>query len=226
MAVDKSYGSGYKNSGLSKATALKPGRLKKTAPTVAKARALKSRYAATAPSTARDKYSKKTVRSIQKGAANALEFATGVRVGSKGIKSVDPLALGMAFLPVGKVTRIATALKGAGKAKRAASLLARSASAERGRGIRDLISEARYIDDISRDALGPKDFGRASGQAGRYYEDALSNIRAAQKTRNNPSLVKTFPKINSQKKITQKNLRVGTKPTPSTRIIKVLKGER
>jgi hypothetical protein len=38
MAVDKSYGSGYKNSGQSKASALKPGRLKKTAPAVKNAK--------------------------------------------------------------------------------------------------------------------------------------------------------------------------------------------
>jgi hypothetical protein len=134
--------------------------------------------------------------------------------------------LAMSFLPIGRAKSIASSLAKAGQAKKAASLLTRSASAQRGRGVRDLISEARYIDDISRDALGPRDFGRASGQAGRYYEDALSNIRAAQKTRNNPSLVKTFPKVNPPKKITQKNLRVGTKPTQSTRIIKVLKGGR
>ena len=42
MARDKSYGSGYKNTGMSKATALKPGRLKKTAPAVAKAKVIKS----------------------------------------------------------------------------------------------------------------------------------------------------------------------------------------
>jgi hypothetical protein len=38
MAVDKSYGSGYKNSGKSKAAALKPGSMSKTAPAVKNAK--------------------------------------------------------------------------------------------------------------------------------------------------------------------------------------------
>lgn len=40
MGVDKSYGSGYKNSGKSKAVALKPGSQRATAPAVVKARSI------------------------------------------------------------------------------------------------------------------------------------------------------------------------------------------
>lgn len=79
MAVDRGYGSGYKNSGLSKSSALKPGRLKKTAPAVAKARTLQSRNDAASPSTARDKRNPKTVKALKRGArdlSNAL-FGTG-----------------------------------------------------------------------------------------------------------------------------------------------------
>jgi hypothetical protein len=74
MAVDRGYGSGYKNSGMSKTSALKPGRLKKTAPAVAKARTLKARNAAAAPSMARDKYDARTVRGIQQGITDLTGF--------------------------------------------------------------------------------------------------------------------------------------------------------
>lgn len=127
MGVDKSYGSGYKNSGKAKSVALQPGSLKKTSPAVAataSARTMAARNAAAAPSTKRDKYSAKTLGAIQGAAANALEFGTGVRLGQKGIKSVDPLGLAMA-LPVGKVLEAAKALRAAGKIARADSLTAR-----------------------------------------------------------------------------------------------------
>jgi hypothetical protein len=76
----------------------------------------------------RDKYNPKTAR----GAADVFEFATGVRVGRKGIKSVDPLGA-MAFLPLGKATRVAQTLLNANKGTKAAALMARSATAEAGR---------------------------------------------------------------------------------------------
>jgi hypothetical protein len=71
MGVDKSYGSGYKNSGQSKASALKPGSKKKTAPAVAKAMAIKSRNAAASPTKNRDKYNPRLVRDIGTGIAAA-----------------------------------------------------------------------------------------------------------------------------------------------------------
>jgi len=129
MAVDKSYGSGKSRTAAnSNARArVAAGRFTK-----GKKRAvdnLVSRNKAASPSMARDKFNPKVAR----GAADVLEFATGVRVGRKGIKSVDPLTLGMAFLPLGKATRVAQTLLNANKGTKAAALMARSATAEAGR---------------------------------------------------------------------------------------------
>jgi hypothetical protein len=133
MARDKSYGSGKSRTAANSNARARVAAKRFTKGPKSPIDNLVSRNKAASPSMARDKYSKKTVRSLQKGAANALEFATGVRVGRKGVKSVDPLALGMAFLPLGKATRVAQTLLNANKATKAAALLARSATSEAGR---------------------------------------------------------------------------------------------
>lgn len=107
MGVDKGYGSGYKNSGKSKASALKPSRLKKTAPAVAKARTLKERTAAASPSTARDKYNPKTVKALKRGAsdlANAVlgkqEYVNGQPVLESGVSGWKTIAAAIGKMAV------------------------------------------------------------------------------------------------------------------------------
>ena len=85
MGVDKSYGSGYKNSGLAKSVALKPGRLKKTSPAVARAQTMKARNASASPTKNRDKYNPRTVRDLGTAIAAASlvgSLATGSAGGS------------------------------------------------------------------------------------------------------------------------------------------------
>lgn len=159
MAVDKSYGSGKSRTAAnSNARArVAAGRFTK-----GKKRAvdnLVSRNKAASPSMARDKFNPKTAR----GAADALEFATGVRVGRKGIKSVDPLGLA-AFMPLGKVLGIASRLGSAGKVSRAARLIERSAIAEAGRAASKKFAAANAR-ATGKAALGNKKFQGMAGDA-------------------------------------------------------------
>lgn len=129
MARDKSYGSGKSRTAANSNARARVAAKRFTKGPKSPIDNLVSRNKAASPSMARDKFNPKAAR----GAADVLEFATGVRVGRKGVKSVDPLALGMSFLPLGKATRVAQTLLNAGRATKAASLLARSATSEAGR---------------------------------------------------------------------------------------------
>ena len=157
MGVDKSYGSGYKNTGLSKAAALKPGRLKKTAPAVAKARTMNSRNAATSPSMTRDKYDQRTVKAIQSGVTDLTGFNS-----RDGVDLGDVAALGL-MIPAGiagGVARAAGRLIPAGvRVARAATRVSRVARGTRyniaeplNAARRAVTSELDNVGTVGRDA--------------------------------------------------------------------------
>jgi hypothetical protein len=154
MAVDKSYGSGYKNTGMKKPVApkaasaklrkggVKAAAKKYTSITTSKAKMLPgtSDYVAqenaarkqlgVAGLAARNRQLPAAARATARG---LVREATGVDISSKGIK-VNPLGLAMA-LPVGKVLKAAKVLRAAGNIERAAALESRVAAKTIGRNI-------------------------------------------------------------------------------------------
>ena len=112
------------------------------------------------------------------------------------------------FMAFPKALSLAMKLTGAGQLSKAAAVLARSKIAERGRSVAGpIIADARYVDNLAGDALGVRDFGAATGQARRYYQDALSQIRSGQRSRVNPVLGNFFPKVGPSLKVTMKSIR-------------------
>lgn len=152
MAVDKSYGSGNKNTGMKKPVApkaasaklrkggVKAAAKKYTSITTSKAKMLPgtSDYVAqenaarkqlgVAGLAARNRQLPAAARATARGLVREI---TGVDVSRKGIK-VNPLGLAMA-LPVGKVLKAARVLQTAGRAAEAAPLFARVAAKVGGR---------------------------------------------------------------------------------------------
>lgn len=152
MAVDKSYGSGYKNTGMKKPVAPKAASAKLrrkggnvaakkyTSITTSKAKMLPgtSDYVAqenaarkqlgVAGLAARNRQLPRAARATARGLVREV---TGVDVSRKGIK-VDPFGLAMA-LPLGKVVKAAKALRAVGKIEQAAGLEARVGAKEAGR---------------------------------------------------------------------------------------------
>lgn len=111
------------------------------------------------------------------------------------------------FMAFPKALSVAMKLTGAGQLSKAAAVLARSRIAERGRSVEGIIADARYVDEIASDVLGIRDFWAATGQARRYYQDALSQIKGGQISRGHPVLNKFFPKIGPELKVTMKSIR-------------------
>ena len=141
-------------------------------------------------------------------AAQGVVDTFGAGVGASGKFEINPLTLLSGFMPAGKALSIAKRLTQAGKMSKAAAILSRSRIAERGRSAAGpIIADARYADDIAKDAFGARDFSAATGQARRYYSDALSQIRAGQNSRANPVLGKFFPKAGQSLKVKMKSLR-------------------
>jgi len=151
MAVDKSYGSGYKNTGMKKPVAPKAASAKLrrkggnvaakkyTSITTSKAKMLPgtSDYVAqenaarkqlgVAGLAARNRQLPRAARATARGLVREV---TGVDVSRKGIK-VDPFGLAMA-LPLGKVVKAAGALRAAGKFRMAEAVEGRLAAKELG----------------------------------------------------------------------------------------------
>lgn len=131
MARDTSYGSGYKNTGMSKATVSKQ-KLAKAPKSVTPAK----RKTATALLT-KKRADLAISRSPNRNTPAApmigelSKMLTGVGTDSKGKFSIDPVGLAMA-LPLGKVVKAAAALRGAGKIGKAAALEARVAAKNAG----------------------------------------------------------------------------------------------
>jgi hypothetical protein len=141
-------------------------------------------------------------------AAQGVVDTFGVGIGSSGKFELNPLTLLSGFMPFGKALSVAKRLTQAGQMSKAAAILARSKIAERGRSVAGpIIADARYVDDLASDAFGARDFGAATGQARRYYQDALSIIRAGQRSRGNPVLGNYFPKVGPSLKVTMNSIR-------------------
>lgn len=144
MARDKSYGSGYKNTGMSKATVSKQ-KLAKAPKSVTPAK----RKTATALLTKKradlaiDRSPNKNTKAAPM-IGELSKMLTGVGTDSKGKFSIDPMGLAMA-LPVGKVVKAAAALRAAGKASQAAALSARVLAKEGGRNLPKTINEAKRM---------------------------------------------------------------------------------
>ena len=125
MGVDKSYGSGYKNTGMSKATVSKQ-KIAKAPKSVTPAK----RKTATAL-LAKNKADLAISRSPNRNTKAApmigelSKMLTGVGTDAKGKFSIDPMGLAFA-LPLGKVVKAAGVLRGAGRVAEAAALEARA----------------------------------------------------------------------------------------------------
>ena len=124
MAVDKSYGSGYKNTWMSKATVSKQ-KLAKAPKSVTPAK----RKTATAllkkkrADLAIDRSPNKNTKAAPM-IGELSKMLTGIGTDAKGKFSIDPMGLAMA-LPLGKVVKAAGALRGAGRLAEASMLEAR-----------------------------------------------------------------------------------------------------
>ena len=142
MAVDKSYGSGYKNIGMSKATVSKQ-KLAKAPKSVTPAK----RKTATALLTKKraDLAIDRSPNRNTKAAPMIGELSkmlTGVGTDAKGKFSIDPVGLAFA-LPLGKVIKAASALSSAGKYERLAALESRIAAKIEGRTLSGNVNDVR-----------------------------------------------------------------------------------
>jgi hypothetical protein len=171
MGVDKSYGSGYKNSGKSKASALKPGSMKKTAPAVAKARTLQSRNAAASPSLVRDAYNKKTVAGLKRAATDVSNAIFGKPIVINGQRALEA-----GISPV-KLAAAAKALLRSGQAGLSSQAAARAAVKVAGRASSTAIAKAKdaFKGDAAEFAYmnnSPQSLIRGASTAGRRSTEA------------------------------------------------------
>lgn len=158
MGVDSSYGSGYKNTGLKKPVAPKAAsaKLRKkgirkagkkyTSITTAKAKMLPG----TSDYVTQENAARKQLgvaglaarnRQLPTAARAFVKEMSGIDISRKGV-SVDPIGLAMA-LPLGKVLKAASYLRGAGRLAEASMLEARNVSKLAGRAAGKRIAIAR-----------------------------------------------------------------------------------
>jgi hypothetical protein len=147
MAVDKSYGSGYKNTGMSKTTVSKQ-KLAKRPKSVTPAKR-KTANALLTKKRADLSISRSPNRNTPAAPmiGELSKMLTGVGTDDKGKFSVDPMGLAMA-LPLGKVVKAAAGLRAAGKISKAASLEARAFAKTEGRAIRGQIDDLQNLGDF------------------------------------------------------------------------------